>query len=202
MFEEITLRSQTRTARERVMLIARSIDTVEANFQTEIDLLDLLSLTKEVIEYRLEKRGVSNAERELVPSGHYEERKKDADNGYVALFDSIRKDVEETIRTVYVTSDGRARGSVIQKYTTVGLDAIFAPMLEIGPSRSTRYVTTLTEAFRRDINKLAEIDLIDSMVATKTLTSLSKERARRKMKPLTYSQRMTAIANAAEALQG
>ena len=203
MFEEITLRTLTRTARERVMLIARSIDTVEANFQTELDLLDLLLLTEVVIIDRLLKPGVSNSERVLVEPGHYEERKKDSENNYALLFNSIRLDVEETIRTTYANQvDGRARGSVIQKYTTLGLDAIFAALHEIGPQRSSNFTTLLIQSFQRDIMGLDEIDEMDSMIATKTLSNLSKERARRKRKPLTHAQRMTAIAAAAESLQG
>ena len=203
MFEEITLRTLTRTARERVMLIARSIDTVEANFQTELDLLDLLLLTEVVILDRLLKPGVSNSERVLVEPGHYEERKKDSENNYALLFNSIRLDVEETIRTTYANQvDGRARGSVIQKYTTLGLDAIFAALYEIGPERSSKFTTLLIHSFQRDIMGLGEIDEMDSMIATKTLSNLSKERARLNKKPLTHAQRMTAIAAAAESLQG
>ena len=138
-----------------------------------------------------------------MPAGHYEERKKDAENNFVLFFNSIRLDVEETIRTSFSNqADGRARGSVIQKYTTLGLDSIFAALQEIGPERASKFATQLIKSFQRDIMGLGEFDEMDSLIATKTLSNLSKERARRKRKPLTQAQRMTAIAAAAESLQG
>jgi hypothetical protein len=202
MFEEITIQTLTRIARERIMLIARSVDAVETNFQTELDLLDILLLTEVVICDRLLKPGVTTPEQTLVEAGHFEERKRDSENNFTLLFNSIRLDVEETIRTTYANPiDGRARGSVIQKYTTLGLDAIFAVLCVIGPHRSSKFTTLLVKSFQRDIMGLGEVDEMDSKVATTTLSTLSKQRAQRNRKPLTYAQRMTAIASAVESLQ-
>lgn len=181
------IRQKLRNVRMCVNLVSRSVDAGPQSKQNELDILEMLRVTELVITERLIE-------------GIFTERKNDKKKKYVHLFRSIREQVLATIRDVFANGQGRASGLVLQKYNTLVLDALFELLTEVGPAESIRATKIATRACRHDMLTLGPMDEIDTIIASKTLAEMSKERARKTRRPLTKAQRFAAIDRAVQRL--
>ncbi len=179
---------QIRNFRNIVLLISKSIDATDQTRQSELDVIETLTITELVITERLK-------------AGIFTERQKDKKRKYIGLYNSIKSQTVETVRGVFSNENSKATGFVLQKYNTLAIDALFEVLVEVGPVRATSITKALILAAKRDILTLGEIDEIDAKIAQGVLQKKSKERARKHRKPLTKQQRLAAIAVAVDRIK-
>jgi hypothetical protein len=183
----LMIRQKLRNVRMCANLVARSVDVGPQSKQSELDILEMFRVTELVITERLVE-------------GIFTERKNDKKKKYIHLFKSIREQVLDSIRDVFINEQGRSSGLVLQKYNTLVLDALFELLSAVGPEESIRATKIVTQQCRRDIFNLGPIDEIDTIIASKTLAEMSRERARKTRRPLTKAQRIAAIDRAVQRL--
>ena len=182
----MTYRQQLRNIRQlfTTVIHSKQIETVDYEI-TESDLIECIQITQGVVRSRL--------------SHAHTVWKNDHKRNYSLLFNSIKTETIEAIRSYFTNEDGTpSKGATINKYNTLVIDAIFDMLKQAGPSRASTTMTLIKQTLIRDLSNISDVHEADAIAAKALLAKASKQRACdiHKSKKLTRGQRMAAIESA------
>jgi len=141
---------------------------------TEHELIEAMMLTEAVVIGRLK--------------GNPDEWKGDDKRHYSTLFNSIKMESIDAIRSHFVLDGKQQSGITLNKFNTLVIDVLFELLANAGPDRAPHLVTTIRKALARDLKNHLKTPEEDGSHARTLLAQYSKDRARRICNPTKLSK--------------